>query len=205
MSEIDITKLEQLRGELNKLRHPVPVNFTDLYFENESSIEKYSRRCFEYCDLVYFLERRIYPSDEEKFSDGLDMSDWFYKERKKYIEQAKAGLENLTNDAIIKRKLFEGVLEKTAEYEINLSFEDKVNQYLEKMKEMGRPIRSIDKFYFEETGKSMYNWFNWYNQKFSNKRKNEESLTEEELEQLMLLARIYDEIHNQRKLKLSNK
>lgn len=201
MSEINIKKLDQLRGELNKLRHPDFNGINNNSILLETDLQKYERRCIEYCELVDEMGRKVYPSDEEYFSDGYEMSNWFYKERKKYNEQTKQGLDNLTENAIIKRKLFGEVLEKTAEDAITLSFEDKVNEYLKKLKEIGRPIRSIDKFCFEETGKSMYNWFNWYNQKFSAKRRNEEDISEEELEQLMLLAKIEDELHNQKKLK----
>lgn len=166
---------------------------------------KYSKKVNEYLSQIKKLGRNIKASDNICFSDGENMFRWYEREYKKYREENENNVE-LTEIRKAQRKLFSKIIEKVKEYKpYKLSLKQKYKEYISMIRKLGRNIRKSDSLYFSD-GTSMYNWHNNINiKKIRDERKNQEKPEGERLEKLICFAKIYDELYEQKKLKLSIK
>lgn len=196
--DIKINNVKRLSVEISKLRNPN----SDLY---EDSLVRYEIRCKEYSELIEDLGRNLDKYDGEYFSDGINMFRWYEREYDKYKKEDKNDTE-LTEERKIQRKLFINIIKTVQGYSTyEPSFEQKYDEYMKLIKKFRRNLKQTDKFNFKNTKKDMYSWFIYYDQKLNYERNNLEKPEGERLEKLICFAKIYDELYEQKRLKLSNK
>ena len=88
-----------------------------------------------------------------------DMSCWYYEEYSKYKNQLNEDIDKLSKYSKIRFELFSRVVEKVNEYKDELSFSEKKEQYILKIKELGRNLKQSDGICFSGTTKDMYSWY----------------------------------------------
>lgn len=113
----------------------------------------YEIRCLEY--IKKLEEQNYIITSKDKFSDGVEMSDWYNRQHEKYTNIRKK--EKCSPKNFEMTKMFAEVENKIIEYKNNI-FNDYCKEYIEQIREIKRNIISSDNYNFKD-GKNMYNWY----------------------------------------------
>lgn len=149
----------------------------------------FEEKRIEYQTKVKEMGRIIKSRDEIYFSDGHNMGMWFDQYNQKMNYKISHNLPLTENDLYVIKSLDE-ILEMVGKKRtIRLSFDERVQEYKEKIKEINRKIMTSDDFQFRDQ-RSMAQWYFKTRSRFYEKRKKDLPYTEEELDRMMLFASI---------------
>ena len=130
-------------------------------------VSTFEEKVNEYIKKVKELNRNLNSSDNIKFSDGTDMFKWYCKQST-IIRQSdvikiptKERLQEIKLYAQIDNIIYE--INKTKEQKRALTYEEKVNEYINKVLELRRNISKKDNYKF----KDKTNMLTWYNNQFA--------------------------------------
>lgn len=165
--------------------------------KNREKLKHYEQKVKEYIMLTTSLKTPIEERDAYQFQDGQKMGLWYNQQATKFSRMLSKNEVFLKYD-LQRYQLFLHVIEVRKYYEQHTLkynetrfdlFTNHVNQYIELLKEEKRILKQTDKRRFED-GTRIGTWYHRKSQIIRNWRKEEKSLTTEQMYQLMAFAQI---------------
>ena len=175
---------------------------------------EYENKVNEYIKTIKKKNRNIILKDTDKFNDGQYMYD-FYKSNNNKIKREIQNNARLSNRRFGEIQLFANIdnelhdIKKRIEQKKkNFSsiqiYENRVYEYISQIRILKRNVADVDNIRFTD-GTFMFNWFRSQNSKFFKYRKDNKSLNCEEIEEIMLFAKIHDELFKIKNDRISKK
>ena len=159
----------------------------------------FEEKANEYIEKLKELKRVLCKEDDAKFSSGTSMFNWYYFESAKLKKYAKEKdvprdvMDKLIMIANIDNLLYNIKLDKK-----KAAFKQKVEEYIEKIRELGRNVCKKDEAKFS-TKEDMHYWY--YNQcsRLIEEFESEKTLSAYRTYEIMLFIKIDDELQKLKK------
>ena len=164
---------------------------------NKLERDIYIRKINDYAKKVRKLGKNIQPHFQFHFFDGDDMYNWFVRQIK-YIERLNKRVTVLSKEEVERIKLFKNLLNEIENITKGLTYEERINEYIEKVNLFGQSgiIKADSRF---STGESMYGWYLRQNRKIKDLKNAEDEVIKENMDYIMLFASIDNAIYDEAK------